>query len=1084
MRALALVTFIVMPFFASVPSFGTTTPKCELQGYTTLTPAEVQILRNRGFQPIATSANRPRAYHVRKDARGYTLSLNAGWPARAAWGELTTVPALTALNVCSYWQLRLPEMSARAVMNAVAREVAWAFHDPAKFKTLKWGETFLMWETAARKKSLDTPEFQTLLATYNSLVEGIRSGATGPFIERLDHAREQLIKNRLQHYCAKFDDLTSVVAHTPCGNCLSETLMFTAALIDAGFPLPSNERLAVQLFNDHVQAVLLRNDGRIVNLMTGAQELIERQQTGYVLKPEVLFWALLRNMGWRESGAVGTAAGYASVSWRNQQLTLRGPVGLAANVSPFRLFAELRSTLGVPALNTYYDLGFGYSPIGQSTPNPERAEAPFQPSRPNERVASQGSLPPAQGADSPRPKGSSWFSELGTKLRDALFKDTEDDRKALEGYARFAEQMNPSERARLAPALNSKDAAAARAILRELVGDAQKTLGFESDSPAARLKSAPDLPPPLEEPPKTASGEHASYLLGSRKNEYASKSLNERWKMIGRGIEENLDALEAEPGANIVLRLLREPGFAFTAPPPVLDQAREWLQRYVGLQRRVTSLYFITQNTESELQNEGTHLRWVNPRYYVIRSNSFYEPKVLLGSKRLTQQILRAASSFAAAWDGRHRELLELLERKSEVERASIFNVFSKLCTDFADHLYGGRQLMSAAAATFYPTRADRSLRDDEASQAIWDDPRAMRSAEFHKLSHLFSRLLLQMLTDEEFEYRITERQEAEPVLVTKPRPQTPGEAEHPIMAREHGNQLGVFDSNHPALEDRRGADQGSARAHEQTHARADLPPDVDGLHTPSVIAAEVISASEYQKIVENAQARERLDELILHRKVKLLPRDVMNGLLEIQARSYVQSMPIRILLYPMVDEKMASFLSERLGEHARVLSSLVNGYYLEVSADGDPTACSGGRAVDCNLLVHQELERHAQAKVPKPFQADPFLKWAVTKYKQDLLKPKIPGRFNYAKILSTYVDKDDRIERFKVNFEQAQKHEEDPEFFEFRGYRHPQVWAWARDYRRSGLDASTRESDAVRIGNTYLRVSFEDGRFISLGKK
>lgn len=167
---------------------------------------------------------------------------------------------------------------------------------------------------------------------------------------------------------AFFDD------EDPGGNCEAQTKLLVAAVTASGLTLPDGMRLGVQVFGDHVQAVVLDvRRRRVWNLLTGAR--LDHVDAP-IFEPAILLSAYLRGRGLEP--AVGDA-----------ELLLAAPPSArrAARGTGFRTTSSMR----FPASAARFSDG----------PTPERASVPFplpaaaaQPASSAQRTGAARDAPP------------------------------------------------------------------------------------------------------------------------------------------------------------------------------------------------------------------------------------------------------------------------------------------------------------------------------------------------------------------------------------------------------------------------------------------------------------------------------------------------------------------------------------------------------------------------------------------------------------------------------------------------------------------------------------------------------------------
>jgi hypothetical protein len=93
------------------------------------------------------------------------------------------------------------------------------------------------------------------------------------------------------NYC-KANALLDDFYRNICGNCVSNTKLITSAILDGKVPLPEGYELGAQLFNNHVQAVLVdKAHGKVIDLLTG--DTWDKAKAP-VYKPEMLLQAYLK----------------------------------------------------------------------------------------------------------------------------------------------------------------------------------------------------------------------------------------------------------------------------------------------------------------------------------------------------------------------------------------------------------------------------------------------------------------------------------------------------------------------------------------------------------------------------------------------------------------------------------------------------------------------------------------------------------------------------------------------------------------------------------------------------------------------
>jgi hypothetical protein len=151
---------------------------------------------------------------------------------------------------------------------------------------IEMGKFFLQSEMVDDPSRIDENAADTLDLHKDMLAQASASGSMDKLIKALEPYTRQ--------YCSDYAMLSDYY-RTGCGNCESATKIYLAAILDGKVPVPEGKELGVQLFSDHVQAVLVDKASKQVFSFVDGKTVAQAKAPVY--QPAAMLEGYLRGKG-------------------------------------------------------------------------------------------------------------------------------------------------------------------------------------------------------------------------------------------------------------------------------------------------------------------------------------------------------------------------------------------------------------------------------------------------------------------------------------------------------------------------------------------------------------------------------------------------------------------------------------------------------------------------------------------------------------------------------------------------------------------------------------------------------------------
>lgn len=892
-----------------------------------LNSSQAAILSAKGFTPVSEEKAK---YHLRQEGNGFALSKNIGQNGFVFWGQTESKPTPLS-DILSCMMASHQAIDLDILRRQLARRASWAIMDELRLSQFKWGEFFLLWETYQRRKLPGNPEFTSWMEAYNRELENVRVISGRPKFILIDELRRILVKGRLSVYCGKRDSLNDVFGTDPCGNCVSQSLAFLALINDAKLDFGPGDIFALQLFGDHVQPVLMReNRQQIVSLMTGQRD--EHEHEGYLLDSRAAIWAALRKMidADEELGEV------RSITYRHRHMTYRFPWRpvdeLVLNVS---------SAIGFNGSNTDYDFSPGGDWFGGQTPDRKPIEFEETNLRQVRKSGGDGGSSVSSGwlsgffsgwFEDGTLAGQGWNQAHLAKLRD-----------------RIRMQYIYSEGKARDQLWKMQDLTDAQLVasLRELIGDSPwDDFGFNMNDSFSYKGKAAFPPLGILENELVTQGEEGIFYLRFKdekeRSDYRALPLNLKWKAAGRQLERKITMAEESREFRKLLEVLEDDGEFWR----MSETDREELMNFLAKLRLTESEFAKAVDTLATTNMHGgysrfTHLKWRNAKFAQVFSGS---RDSLLTASMVTKLFASLMKYREGHVDQAEKFISELSRRPVEQRR-----VYLKFLHEILFFLQS--QILPSERFIFSSWEIN-----------LFQGKSPFNEAQLFSLTTVPRDILIKLVTHPDIAFR------TRPLVEPMPKP----EELPPVFVL--------------ADEDRKERLPKEKSATEKFIN--------GGASTPDIQIATKEETEDVLAEERKIKAERFFDSQVQNREVKLIPADVVAGLIKASASQIEQNPIAKQIIYPLLSPEVLGEYKKYDQSNLRVFywDAMNFGFAVDVGQNGTTAKCVGLSADQCMNTVHKLFAGSEEGAFFNSM--NPYLKESFRQFKQDSAAGDVLARF------------------------------------------------------------------------------------------